>query len=272
MNANRKAFSLVELLTVVAIIILLLALLFPLFGEVRERGRQVSCLGNLKAQGTGLIAYAAEHDGSISRYRSVEELAAAGAPYGGWNYHGWFMWPVNPAHSVMLSYYNVANEFWCGSAGLYNQSYVKDPRAFYCPGDKVRRVTSSADGEHFGRYGFYRRSDADPKIWMSYSFNPAQSFRIGDDMTTRVGGGYSKSVYPFKYGRHNAILLMDPVSYSTDLTYHRNAWMTFNYDGSGSRRGSGELSRRLKLLAPESFNSWSGFDNEVLPLLVEDAR
>ncbi|MFO1492659.1 MAG: hypothetical protein U1F87_17510 [Kiritimatiellia bacterium] len=48
--------------------------------------------------------------------------------------------------------------------------------------------------------------------------------------------------------------------------------MTFNYDGSGSRRGSRELALRLSLLAPAAFNSWSGFDSEVLPLLAEEAR
>ncbi|MFO1492660.1 MAG: hypothetical protein U1F87_17515 [Kiritimatiellia bacterium] len=46
-----------------------------------------------------------------------------------------------------------SNEFCVGSAGLYNQGYVKEPRSFYCPGDRVRRVTAAEDGAHYGQHG-----------------------------------------------------------------------------------------------------------------------
>ncbi|MFO1531617.1 MAG: hypothetical protein U1F77_18245 [Kiritimatiellia bacterium] len=62
----------------------------------------------------------------------------------------------------MPSYYAIRTSLVC-SAGLYNQGYVKEPRSFYCPGDRVRRVTAAEDGAHYGQCGFYRNSDSDPK-------------------------------------------------------------------------------------------------------------
>jgi len=59
---RRSAFTLVELLVVVAIICLLAAILFPVFATVRERARQTSCLSNLKQIGLGLEQYLSDYD------------------------------------------------------------------------------------------------------------------------------------------------------------------------------------------------------------------
>ena len=62
----RSAFSLVELLAVVAIILIMLSLLSPLISQLRERGRMVTCLGNLKQFGTGILTFTADHDGYLT--------------------------------------------------------------------------------------------------------------------------------------------------------------------------------------------------------------
>ena len=59
---GHSAFTLVELLVVVAIICLLVAILFPVFASVRERARQTSCLSNLKQIGLGLEQYLGDYD------------------------------------------------------------------------------------------------------------------------------------------------------------------------------------------------------------------
>lgn len=45
---SRRAFTLIEMLTVFAIVALIAVILFPLFATVRERGRRTVCQSNLK--------------------------------------------------------------------------------------------------------------------------------------------------------------------------------------------------------------------------------
>lgn len=59
----RRAFSLVELLVVVAIISLLAALLFPAFLTARGAARQSVCASNLRQIGQGIVMYAQDYDG-----------------------------------------------------------------------------------------------------------------------------------------------------------------------------------------------------------------
>lgn len=58
-STQNKApgFTLIELLVVITIIALLAALLFPSFGGIRERGRQVTCLSNLRQLGMAAFMY-----------------------------------------------------------------------------------------------------------------------------------------------------------------------------------------------------------------------
>lgn len=63
--AARKAFTLVELLVVIAIIALLLALLMPALERAREQGRRTVCISNLRQLMLGWIMYCDENDGKI---------------------------------------------------------------------------------------------------------------------------------------------------------------------------------------------------------------
>ena len=57
-KTNRKAFTLVELLVVIAVIALLLAMLMPALNAARERARQVVCLANVRQLGLASQMYA----------------------------------------------------------------------------------------------------------------------------------------------------------------------------------------------------------------------
>ncbi len=58
-TARPKAFTLVELLVVVAIIALLIAILLPSLAKARETTRRATCAANLKGIGTAVAIYAA---------------------------------------------------------------------------------------------------------------------------------------------------------------------------------------------------------------------
>jgi prepilin-type N-terminal cleavage/methylation domain-containing protein/prepilin-type processing-associated H-X9-DG protein len=57
-----RAFTLIELLVVIAILSILTALLFPVFSQAREKGRQTQCSSNLKQFAQAWSMYADDYD------------------------------------------------------------------------------------------------------------------------------------------------------------------------------------------------------------------
>ncbi len=60
-SGRQQAFSLIELLIVVTIIMILAGLLLPALRGVRERAKAVACLANLKDIGSALLLYEQEY-------------------------------------------------------------------------------------------------------------------------------------------------------------------------------------------------------------------
>ena len=63
--AGKRGFTLIELLVVIAIIAILAAILFPVFVNSKERGRQVKCCSNLRQLTLAFFEYCDDHDGRM---------------------------------------------------------------------------------------------------------------------------------------------------------------------------------------------------------------
>ena len=62
-NRVRNGFTLIELLIALAIIAIIAAILFPVFGAVRERGRRTVCGSNLKQLANAMQQYVQDNGG-----------------------------------------------------------------------------------------------------------------------------------------------------------------------------------------------------------------
>ena len=64
----RNHFTLIELLVVIAIIAILAGILLPTLGKAREKGKSVTCIGNLKQLVMANLFYSESHDSFLVPY------------------------------------------------------------------------------------------------------------------------------------------------------------------------------------------------------------
>jgi general secretion pathway protein G len=110
------AFTLVELLVVIAVIALLAAILFPVFATVRGKARETSCLSNIRQAGLAFSMYVQDYDGY---YPYGVDPADRDTP------QIWNGFPVFKATIPSLP--------WVHSLLL---PYVRNAELFHCPSDQ----------------------------------------------------------------------------------------------------------------------------------------
>lgn len=158
---RRAAFTLIEMLVVIAIIAILAAILFPVFAQARAKARQASCLSNCKQIGLATMMYVEDYDELFYPHRF--NSGTDSNPFlqlGGNNY---------------ISGAARNKTFWISLL----QPYVKNYQLFECPsnaspwvewntdgaqcGDSPNNVPVGCGGAGYGGQNSYGHNDA----WMS---------------------------------------------------------------------------------------------------------
>lgn len=168
---HPSAFTLVELLVVLAIIAVLVSLLMPTVIRAREAAERVQCLSNLRQSGHALMTFASESMGRIPLGYSI-------SPWGGYMVYN------DQSSAVMIK--NGGFPVW---GALYKRNLMSTPQAFYCPnqGDIRLQYNSSENpwpppadtsvSTKRTRAGFVMRPVVD---WGDKSTYPAGMYRLSD--------------------------------------------------------------------------------------------
>ncbi|KKK58297.1 hypothetical protein LCGC14_3045840, partial [marine sediment metagenome] len=144
---KKKGFTLIELLVVISIIAMLLAILMPALGRVKEMAQRVVCATNCKGIGTTMMIYAADYTDNFP--------VAGGRGLNTWNPDGlttasdntaWmqpnFDWNGDDSLSIAASLYLLIKEV------------DGDPASFVCKSTDERPFINDGTGAVLGIYYF----------------------------------------------------------------------------------------------------------------------
>jgi prepilin-type N-terminal cleavage/methylation domain-containing protein/prepilin-type processing-associated H-X9-DG protein len=106
---SGRGFTLIELLVVIAILVIIAALLFPVFAQARERARQTRCFNNLKQLCAAVLIYAGDYDDRLPRDVTRWGSMTSADPCSTWN-------PNRRLEAILWPYIRNTEVFACPSA------------------------------------------------------------------------------------------------------------------------------------------------------------
>ncbi|HWL92295.1 MAG TPA: hypothetical protein VNT79_02070 [Phycisphaerae bacterium] len=179
-GAALPAFTLLELLVVIAVIALILAIMLPALGAARRSGMAAACGTRLRELGRAVVMYGGDHDDrAIPLAYTAFEIIGAGPPVYWWgsnqagfvDHEAGFVWPYLKAMTSPSSVFECPEQPW-GS---------------YEPQGAAASVTST-----YGYNGYYLSPEHTPgysfsighRPWQSLSkvADPARVFAFADSM------------------------------------------------------------------------------------------
>lgn len=170
MSTHRRAYTLTEILIVIALIALLIAMLLPSLGGARTEARFVACAANMRSLGQMMQMYIVDNDGRVPR-GPAHQIDRVDGPIGAYKLAHmriatsqlWLGHPYTDADGVArLPQYT--------GLGLLTRTQGEDGNEmFFCPGDDTDRRATHA--RLIGRAGevasgsyLYRQLDMTPPL------------------------------------------------------------------------------------------------------------
>ncbi len=145
LTRRRRGFTLVELLTVIAIISILISLLLPAIQQTRESARQMQCRNHLKQFGLALSNY---HD----QHRVFPRICFEGSGSGSASRSGWQGFSV---HTMLLPFLDQAPLYQALNLNLYSLTGLPNSElknrsipVFLCPSDVGGKAVGGAGNNY----------------------------------------------------------------------------------------------------------------------------
>jgi len=149
----RSAFTLVELLVVIGIIVILVSILLPVISRSRESARRVACLSNLRQVYAAFNLYAmANHDQVPIGYRTASKQF----------------------NSMIFS--TTAGNRWVLFGLLVEQNYLKVPKVLFCPSETNPKFMFDTPGNPWPAPG------ASPSANIQAGYCSRPELQIPDDL------------------------------------------------------------------------------------------
>lgn len=218
---SRKAFSLIELLSTIAIGTALISMLLPLFGSLREVSAATRCLSNIRQIGLGTLSYAAENNSVLP--------------------------PGNSWDVQMLPYINAQNNPQ-GAA-----------RLFVCPVDwKLRRTSqrnirsytaSGINPENTSMGVFSTAGDSNSKSTLTIA-SPSTTILFFEFFTDASGGRKNNYLFDGSFAYTYGYLTTTSIPKLKNGTYYHGQKANFAFaDGHAATLPATEPAKNQKLWA-----------------------
>ena len=140
MPRATRAFTLIELMVVIAIIAILAGILFPVFAQAKRAAKKTVCISNLKQIGSSIVLYMGDYD---DVFPSALDASDKFAPD---------IWQSQPEFKDRIATMPMLHEVL--------QPYMKSRDLFHCPSDQGGKFLDNhwpdridADSSMYGKYG-----------------------------------------------------------------------------------------------------------------------
>jgi prepilin-type N-terminal cleavage/methylation domain-containing protein/prepilin-type processing-associated H-X9-DG protein len=168
MRYRQSAFTLIELLLVIAVIAILASLLLPALASAKEKGRVTICRSNMRQLGLGMTMYLQDNNDTFPAANQSSQIVA----------EDWLYWQAKPIFDMKGNYLGLADRRANSPIARYTGFHTN---LFRCPSHEFpRKLDAGKDGiPALDRDAFYPFSYtlSQPTGFFSGNLGMASAFR-----------------------------------------------------------------------------------------------